>query len=149
MLPQTAGTVKVSCITPVVLTPSGQQGCHQQQRHGGKTLHVPAVHTEVRSSWVTQHVLLGKTVNELRGLRNNQQLHLKATTLNFRARNKTFFFFSLKQITFFFPQSSSPDNAAPCRASGTCISHGSKALNTGRITMLLLSHTSGCTEGLL
>lgn len=153
-VPQTAGTVKVSCSNAacslaqwahVGLSPTAvalwevtaRASCAQG---GGKLLGVP------------RPDMARSPANEQRGLRNNQQLHLRATTLNFRARNKPFFCsaFCFKQQ--FFPQSSSPDNAAPRTASfpsGAHISHGSTALNTGRATMPLLSHTSGCTEGLL
>lgn len=153
-MPQTAGTVKVSCtnaacslaqwahvgLSPTAVALWEVTACASCAQGGGKLLGVP------------RPDMARSPANEQRGLRNNQQLHLRATTLNFRARNKPFFCsaFCFKQQ--FFPQSSSPDNAAPRTASfpsGAHISHGSTALNTGRATMPLLSHTSGCTEGLL
>ena len=113
-MPQTAGTVKVSCTNAqwahVGLSPTAvalwevtaRVSCAQG---GGKLLGVP------------RPDMARSPANEQRGLRNNQQLHLRATTLNFRARNKPFFCSAFCFKHQFFPQSSSPDNAAPRTAS--------------------------------
>lgn len=78
--------------------------------------------------WLSRRNLRGgQTQNKATPLCSNQALNtfkkegggflLRATTLNFRARNKPFFCSAFCFKHQFFPQSSSPDNAAPRTAS--------------------------------